>query len=172
MKKDEKEELIAGFVADGMTETEAEAKANEVDIPPAESEENNDEAGTEQEAGESPADSPDDASEGDAGADDAEDREAENTDAEADELKAANEALQVRLQEALVRIDGRLADPTDLPFDPSFIDDPEALDAAITALVKKKPGLMARQPGGNIGQGKRGAAAKPKADLISILKGI
>lgn len=172
MTKDEKDKMIEELVAGGMTEQEAEAKANAVDNPPTESEENDDEAGTEQEAGESPADSPDDASEGDAGADDAEDREAENTDAAADELKAANEALQVRLQEALVRIDGRLADPTDLPFDPSFIDDPEALDAAITALVKKKPGLMARQPGGNIGNGKRGAAAKPKPDLVSILKGL
>lgn len=168
MTKDERDKMIEELVAHGMTEEEAAAKVAET---------LNDVAGEDTgDSGDTPTNSSEDSTpdteEEDTGADDAEDREAENTDAAADELKAANEALQVRLQEALVRIDGRLADPADLPFDPSFIDDPEALDAAITALVKKKPGLMARQPGGNIGNGKRGAAAKPKPDLVSILKGL
>lgn len=88
----------------------------------------------------------------------------------AGDLKAENEALAAQLQNALVRLDGRLADPADLPFNRAFIDDPEALDQAIADLVRRKPGLKARQVAGNIGQGKRGSAAKPAPNLIEILK--
>lgn len=84
--------------------------------------------------------------------------------------KRADE-LAARLHSALVAADGRLADPADLEFNADHIDDPEALDAAIGELIAKKPGLRARQLGGNIGQGKRGTSSpKPTTDLISIIR--
>ncbi|MDN6537105.1 MAG: hypothetical protein L0K73_09920 [Corynebacterium variabile] len=41
------------------------------------------------------------------------------------------EALERRLHHALVAADGRLADPSDLPFDAAHLDDPDALAAAV-----------------------------------------
>lgn len=165
------EELIDELVSEGMPLEEAKQKAAEVhdEQPPADTDEK--EQDSEQPDEEAEAGEPDDEADS---ADDSEGAGEEVSDeggAERD-LVAENEALAVRLQEALVTLDGRLADPADLPFDPSFIDDPKALEAAITALVKKKPGLKAKQFGGNIGQGKRGTPAKPKPDLVSILKGL
>ena len=50
-----------------------------------------------------------------------------------------------RLFHALVAQDGRLTDPTDMPVDMDLLDDPEALDEAIGALVEKKPHLKRRR---------------------------
>jgi hypothetical protein len=58
-----------------------------------------------------------------------------------------------RLQTELVRATGRLADPTDLAFDQSHLDDPNALAAAIDELLARKPDLASRRPTGDIGQG-------------------
>lgn len=88
-----------------------------------------------------------------------------------DELKATNKELQQRLQDTLVIADGRLADPKDLPFNPEFLEDPGALDAAIADLIKSKPGLKAKQFTGNIGAGKQGATKSPKPDLITAIRG-
>ena len=88
-----------------------------------------------------------------------------------DELKATNMELQQRLQDNLVIADGRLADPKDLPFNPEFLEDPGALDAAIAALIKSKPGLKAKKFAGNIGAGKQGATKTPKPDLITAIRG-
>jgi hypothetical protein len=63
-----------------------------------------------------------------------------------------------RLHTELVRATGRLADPTDLPFDADHLADADQLDAAITALLDAKPHLAARRPAGDIGQGNRGTA--------------
>lgn len=49
--------------------------------------------------------------------------------------------LAARLHTALVTATGRLADPSDLPFDESHVDDAEALTAAIDALLTRKPHL-------------------------------
>lgn len=58
-----------------------------------------------------------------------------------------------RLHNELVRATGRLADPSDLPFDAEHLDDDAALSAAIDTLLTRKPHLAARRPTGDIGQG-------------------
>lgn len=74
-----------------------------------------------------------------------------------------------RLHTELVRATGKLADPTDLPFDESHLDDPIALDAAIADLVGRKPHLASRRPVGEIGQGPSPSAGT--VDLAAILRG-
>ena len=76
--------------------------------------------------------------------------------------KAADDLAQ-RLHTALVAATGRLADPTDLPFDEAHLEDAEALSAAIDALVAAKPHLADRRPRGNVGQG-----ARPSADSVGL----
>ena len=46
-----------------------------------------------------------------------------------------------RLHTELVRATGKLADPTDLPFDEAHLDDPDALAAAVEDLLTRKPHL-------------------------------
>lgn len=82
------------------------------------------------------------------------------------------EELEHRLHHALVAADGRLADPDDLPFDEAHLDDPEALAAAVTALVKNKPGLKAQKFTGSIGAGDRGTPKKAPVDLIALMRGM
>ena len=59
----------------------------------------------------------------------------------------------------LVRATGKLADPGDMPFDESHIDDPDALAAAVDDLLARKPHLASRRPTGEIGQGASPQAA-------------
>lgn len=61
--------------------------------------------------------------------------------------------LAARLHTALVSASGKLADPSDLPFDEAHLEDPAALDAAVETLLASKPHLASRKPVGNIGQG-------------------
>lgn len=68
--------------------------------------------------------------------------------------KAAEEALeplQQRLFAMEVEKTGRLADPSDLAFDPALLDD--GLDTAIDALLEAKPHLASRLVSGDVGQG-------------------
>lgn len=74
-----------------------------------------------------------------------------------------------RLHAELVRATGRLADPSDLPFDPAHLDDPAALAEAIDALLARKPHLASRKPTGDIGQGQQGANGAPFS-LLAALK--
>ena len=62
-----------------------------------------------------------------------------------------------------------MADPTDLPFDPEHLDDPDALAAAVDELLVRKPHLAARRPSGDIGQGNRGPVSEPFS-LLGLLK--
>lgn len=78
------------------------------------------------------------------------------------------DAYAQRLHTELVRATGKLADPSDLPFDESHLDDPTALDAAITELVGRKPHLASRRPIGEIGQGPSPSAGS--VDLAAILR--
>ena len=80
--------------------------------------------------------------------------------------------LAERLHRALVAADGRLADPSDLPFDGEHLDNPEALAAAIADLVERKPGLRAQKFTGNAGAGKRGTSSTPPADLLTIMRNL
>ena len=77
--------------------------------------------------------------------------------------------LAKRLHLELVKATGRLADPTDLEFDESHLDDPDKLVAAIDELLGRKPHLATRKPAGDIGQGHRGGAPQP-VSLLQILK--
>ena len=79
------------------------------------------------------------------------------------------DALAERLHTELVRATGRLADPTDLPFDAEHLDDSDKLTAALDDLLNRKPHLATRKPSGDIGQGQRGGAAEPFS-LLGLLK--
>jgi len=61
--------------------------------------------------------------------------------------------LAKRLHTSLVAATGRLADPSDLPFDEAHVDDEAALTAALDDLLARKPHLANRKPSGNVGQG-------------------
>jgi hypothetical protein len=77
--------------------------------------------------------------------------------------------LAERLHTALVAATGRLADPTDLPFDVGHLDDAEALTAAIDELVERKPHLKTRRPSGDVGQG-AGGAKGTDVNLADLLR--
>jgi hypothetical protein len=79
------------------------------------------------------------------------------------------DAIAQRLHLELVRATGKLADPTDLAFDETHLDDPDALAAAVDELLASKPHLASRRPVGDIGQGNRGSAAEPFS-LLGLLK--
>lgn len=64
-----------------------------------------------------------------------------------------SDALATRLHVELVRATGRLADPSDLPYDPEHLDDEAVLTAAIDDLLTRKPHLGDRRPRGDVGQG-------------------
>lgn len=73
-----------------------------------------------------------------------------------------------RLHTELVRATGRLADPEDLPFDETHLQDSDALGSAIDDLLKRKPHLASRRPTGDIGQGASGKGAP--VDLAAMLR--
>lgn len=74
-----------------------------------------------------------------------------------------------RLHTALVAATGKLADPTDLPFDENLLADPDKMVAAIDDLLARKPHLASRKPSGDIGQGGRGSGDAPLG-LLDLLK--
>jgi hypothetical protein len=71
--------------------------------------------------------------------------------------------LAQRLHLELVKATGRLADPTDLPYDADHISDPANMVTAIDDLLATKPHLANRKPTGTIGQG-----ASVVADNVSL----
>lgn len=71
---------------------------------------------------------------------------------------AARDEIAAKLHTALVQATGRLQDASDLPFDQTHLDDPDALTAALDALLTAKPHLATRKPMGSIGQGVSGAS--------------
>ena len=85
----------------------------------------------------------------------------ENADARVKAKRADD--LAARLHTALVAATGRLADPSDLEFDDAHLDDEDALNAAVDALLARKPHLASRRPVGSIGQG-----ATAPADSVSL----
>lgn len=80
----------------------------------------------------------------------------------------AGEVYAQRLHAELVRATGRLADPTDLPFDAEHLDDPEKLTTAVDDLLARKPHLASRRPFGEIGQG--ASPSVVTVDLAAILR--
>jgi hypothetical protein len=78
------------------------------------------------------------------------------------------DVLATRLHAALVSATGRLADPTDLPFDDAHLENTEAMTAALDALLVAKPHLANRKPRGDVGQGQSGGS--PAFDLAGMLR--
>lgn len=83
-----------------------------------------------------------------------------------------SDELEKQLHTALVKLDGRLADPEDLEFDAEHLENHDKLADAIADLISRKPGLKKQQLSGDVGAGKRGTEKKPPADLLSIIKGL
>jgi len=71
---------------------------------------------------------------------------------------ADRDEIAAKLHTALVQATGRLQDASDLPFDQTHLDDPDALTAALDALLTAKPHLATRKPSGSIGQGVSGVS--------------
>ena len=80
------------------------------------------------------------------------------------------DALSRQLWTARVEQDGRLADATDLPYDPDMLTDgapdPEQLAEAVDDLLARKPHLAKRKATGGFGQG------DPNRDDPASLAGI
>lgn len=78
------------------------------------------------------------------------------------------QTAEKRLHRALVEQTGLLADPDDLAFNAAHLQSPEALKAAIDALLVSKPHFKARRATGDIGQGRREPSNHPTdfADLF------
>lgn len=76
--------------------------------------------------------------------------------------------IAARLHTSLVAASGRLADPSDLPFDEAHLSDPDALTAALDELLARKPHLASRRPVGSIGQG--ATAPADSVNLAGILR--
>ncbi|WP_281712131.1 hypothetical protein [Dermacoccus nishinomiyaensis] len=76
--------------------------------------------------------------------------------------------IAARLHTSLVAASGRLADPSDLPFDEAHLSDPDALTGALDELLARKPHLASRRPVGDIGQGV--SAVTSSVDLAGILR--
>lgn len=84
---------------------------------------------------------------------------------------ADRDDLAQRLHTALVAATGRLADPEDLPFDETHIDDeegPTSIAAAIEELLRRKPHLASRKPSGDVGQGP--TVGSETVDLAGLLR--
>jgi len=79
-----------------------------------------------------------------------------------------SDQLAQRLHTALVEATGALQDPSDLAFDESHLEDPEALQKAVDELLAAKPHLAARRPRGDVGQGQTGSSNT--VDLAEMLR--
>ena len=66
--------------------------------------------------------------------------------------------LAARVFRLEVAATGRLADPSDLPYDAALLESPDALQAAVEALLTAKPHLASRRPSGSVDQGVRETA--------------
>ena len=84
-----------------------------------------------------------------------------------EKAKKAEQYAQ-ELHSARVAATGRLADPSDLPFDPTHLEDMSKLEAAIDELLHAKPHLALRKPRGDVGQG--ASAATGDVDLLGIMR--
>ncbi len=79
------------------------------------------------------------------------------------------DALAQRLHLALVTATGRLADPTDLPYDAAHLEEDGALTTAVDELLQRKPHLADRRPHGDADQGAR-STSSGDVDLAGMLR--
>lgn len=85
---------------------------------------------------------------------------------QAGDYRVKAKELGEQLFHARVAATGRLADPSDLPYDENLLDDMPALEAAIEALLERKPHLAARTLHGDIGQGQTSTEETNLADIL------
>ncbi len=78
------------------------------------------------------------------------------------------EDLGQRLHASLVSATGRLVSADELPYDESHLDDEDALNASIDALLKAKPYLASRKVNGDVGQG--ASKSSESVDLAGMLR--
>jgi len=83
------------------------------------------------------------------------------------------DGLAAALVTAQAALTGKMADPTDLPYDEELLDDDGVPDeakvqAAVEDLLRRKPHLAARRPRGDVGQGARPEVAEE--GLASLLR--
>ena len=91
------------------------------------------------------------------------------------ETALANAAAQIDglsqgLFAAQVAATGRLVDPSGLPYSADLVNNAEALDAAITALLLASPHLGRIVVEGDVDQDARDEVEPPAPNLLSILK--
>lgn len=78
--------------------------------------------------------------------------------------------VQEQLHRLQVEQTGKLADPADLAFDPVHLDDPDALTAAIDALLEAKPHLKRRAlPVGAAAQGPKNSVTGD-VNLVDLMR--
>lgn len=87
----------------------------------------------------------------------------------AKQAEANADAYARRLHAELVKATGKLENPDELPFDAEHLDNPDALGAALAALLDERPYLAKRVIAGDIGQGSRGDA-KPEVSLLDLMR--
>lgn len=75
--------------------------------------------------------------------------------------------LAKRVHRLMVERTGRLADPDDLPFDETYLEDEDALTTALEDLLARKPHLASRRVVGDVGQG---VTDNAPTDLAAILR--
>lgn len=80
------------------------------------------------------------------------------------------DALSQGLFASQVDATGRLIDPGSMPYAPELLNAPEALDAAITALLLSSPWMGKVQVSGDVDQDARDEVTPPAPNLLSILK--
>ncbi len=78
------------------------------------------------------------------------------------------DALARELFTMRVAATGKLADPNDLPYDPTLLDDMAAMEAAVDRLIADHPHYAARVPRGDIGQG--ATLSGSEVDLAAMLR--
>lgn len=84
------------------------------------------------------------------------------------DLEGRADELVAELWRARLELDGRLADPDDLPVDPELVDDPDGIRAAVDSLLERKPHLRSRRIRERAGQGEGNPAASVSlAELLS-----
>lgn len=85
------------------------------------------------------------------------------------EAETARDELRAALWRERVDRLGKLADPDDLPLDPDALDDPDAISAAVDALLTEKPHLRARRIRERVGQGE--GSERGHVSLSALLAG-
>lgn len=96
-------------------------------------------------------------------------KEAGDNRVKAKEQEETIDKLQRRLFLNEVKGLGKLADPTDLPYDAELVDDPDKLKEAVDDLLARKPHLGRRVPNGDAGLGV-GSEHSSGVDILGMMR--